>query len=349
MIDYERLQNLAQSLAVPTAVRSFPDGGDTSIRAVYQTCRQVFRVIDPSQLGGPVVIFSRVHQDVEEQPNIGTPVVDVNGLTQYVETGFTVEVDSSTNALRLWVREPPMDVWELSKSGVVFQHNHGSERFLISQEEVSLPRLFAGEQSIFSAPHFADLADALAYYSYPIVRNSECPILETVWHDKNRLFLVEKPEAKIQRSLQNFLHFTLRSDAEVMREQNVDASHPVDIRVTFHFSNRVALIEVKWLGKSKHSDGSQATEFTAKRAVHGAHQLACYLDRFAGSSPSAAARGYLVVLDARRKGLTDETTTTNHENGMYFAHQEIEFEPRYEVERNDFNAPFRMFAEPICS
>ena len=169
-----------------------------------------------------------------------------------------------------------------------------------------------------------------------------------MWYDENRLFLIEKPEDTIQRSLQKYLYFSLRSDAEVMREQNVDDTHPVDIRITFQFSNRVALIEVKWLGKSKHPDGSPATQYSAKRAVDGAHQLAGYLESFASSSPYAVAKGYLVVLDARRWGLTDGTTTINSENGMYYEHSEIEFQPRYEVERNDFNAPLRMFARPIC-
>ena len=295
------------------------------------------------------MIFSQVHQDVATQLPMGTPVVDVNGLTQYIRTGFSVGVDPSTSELRLWVGQPLMDIQELSKSAVVFLHDRGNERFLISEEEIEIPRIFAGAQSIFSVPQYANLADALAYYSYPVVRNSECPILETVWHDKNRLFLIEKPEETIQRSLQNYLRNTLRSDAEVKREQNVDDTHPVDLRVNFHFSNRVALIEVKWLGKSKHSDGSQATQFSESRAVAGAHQLVCYLERFAGSSPSVVAIGYLVVVDARRKGLTEESTTISVNNGMYYCHRDIEFRPKYELERSDFSSPIRMFAEPICS
>ena len=349
MIDYEKLQSLARTLAVPTAVRSFPDGGDAAIRAVYETCQRVFRVVDPSQLGGPVTIFSQAHPEAVLQLVSGTPIVDLNGIKEFADLGFTIEVDSSSNALRLWSGMTSIDIEELRKASVVFLHDQGSEKFLILSEEISLPRIFAESQSIFSLPHFANLAEALAYYSYPIVRNSECPILDAVWHDKNRLFLIEKPEDTIQRSLQKFLHFTLRSDAEVKREQNVDDTHPVDLRINFQFSNRVALIEVKWLGKSKHSDGSPATQYSASRAVDGAHQLVCYLERFAGSSPSVVAKGYLVVLDARRKGLTEDTNTINVKNGMYYAHREIEFQPKYEVERNDFNSPIRMFAKPICS
>ena len=88
MIDHEQLQILAQRLAVPAAVRSFPDGGDAAIRAVYQICQRVFRTIDPSQLEGPVIIFSQAHQDAAAQLTSGTTVVDLAGLKQFVEAGF---------------------------------------------------------------------------------------------------------------------------------------------------------------------------------------------------------------------------------------------------------------------
>ena len=134
-----------------------------------------------------------------------------------------------------------------------------------------------------------------------------------------------------------------------MREQNVDKTHPVDIRVNFQFSNNVALIEVKWLGKSRHPDGSLATEYTASRARDGAHQLASYLDSFTVSSPSSVVKGYLVVLDARRRGLVVGAADISEEDGMYYAHQEVRFDREYDLERIDFSQPLRMFAEPVCS
>ena len=349
MTDYHNLQSLARQLPATMAVLSFPEGGDKAMRVVYRACQQVFTVIDPSQLGGPVLVFSQAKQHSVEHRSSGRSIGNINEVQEFARSGFALEIDSSTNAAWLWPVQPPLSVQELRGYGVVFFHEEGNERFLIAEHESPIPRVFAGKQSIFSVPHYANLADALTYYRNPVVRNSECAILETVWHDDYRLFLVEKPEDAIQRSLQRFLRHTLRDNAEVMREQNVDATHPVDIRITFQFSNRVALIEVKWLGKSKHADGSLATQYGPSRAIDGARQLADYLDSFAKSSPSSVVKGYLVVLDARRWGLSDDAATVTVENGMHFANQEIEFQPRYDALRTDFNQPLRMFAKPICS
>ena len=349
MINYENLQSLAKQLPAAVAVMTFAEPGNAAIKVVYRTCQRLFATIDPSQLGGPVVVFSQAQARSVSFQSSGTEISSIDEVQAYVSTGFSLEVDSSTNALRLWPGDPPFAVDELRASDVIFVHDNGNETFLISDSDVPIARVFAGVQSIFSAPHYSDLANALANYRYPVVRHSDCPILETVSHDPNRLFLKNKPEDTIQKSLQRYLYYTLRGDAEVMREQNVDDAHPVDIRVTFHFSNRVALIEVKWLGKSKHPDGSPATQYTPVRAVDGAHQLAGYLDCFADSSPSSVVKGYLVVLDARRRRLTNHATTIAAEDGMYYANSEIEFEPRYEDQRSDFHQPLLMFAAPICS
>ena len=347
MIDYDELHSLAGRLAVPTAVKSFPGGGEAAVRAVYRTCKRAFATIAPFQLGGPVIVFSQAQPDTIGFASAGINISNINEIRAYVSTGFTLEVDPATEDLRIWAGIPkPAE--QLSTSGVVFLHSGGIEKFLVSDSEVPLPRLYAGEQSFFSIPNFATLDDALAYYKNPLVWNSDCPVLSTIWHDDNRLFLIEGPEDTIQSSLHIFLRNTLRGDAEVMREQNVDKTRPVDIRINFHFTNSVALIEVKWLGKSKHLDGSLATEYTASRARDGADQLACYLDLFTSSSPLSVVKGYLVVLDARRRGLDVEATTISEEHGMYYAYQEIEFHKRYDLERKDFHQPLRMFAEPVC-
>ena len=348
MIDYDELQSLASRLAAPTAVKSFPAGGEAAVMAVYRTCKRAFSTIAPFQLGGPVTIFSQAEAGTIETASAGVIVSNIKDINAYLSTGFTLEVDPTTESLRIWAGQPrPAE--QLSPSAVVFVHDRGTEKFLISDSEVDLPRLYPGAQSFFSIPNFADLDDALAYYKNPLARTSDCPILSTVWYEDNRLFLIKGPEDTIQCSLHLFLRNTLRRDAEVMREQNVDKTHPVDFRVKFHFSNYVALIEVKWLGKSMHPDGSLATEYTASRARDGAEQLASYLDGFIASSPSSVVKGYLVVLDARRKGLVAGETSISEEDGMYYAHQEIEYDPQYDLERNDFSQPMRMFAEPVCS
>lgn len=74
----------------------------------------------------------------------------------------------------------------------------------------------------------------------------------------------------------------------------VDATHPVDIKVTWPAINNVALIEVKWLG-----DSGQ-TQYRDARANEGAKQLIDYLASSVQEEPDKHFVGYLTVFDGRR-------------------------------------------------
>ena len=349
MMDYDRLRNMASRLSVPVAVRKFPQYGDAAIREVLRACTEIFRVIDPSELEGPVVVYSHADSDTAPLRSSGRTVVDLNELRDYVRSGFALQVNWTTHTRSVWPSAPPISIENLRMTGVVFFHNNGDEKFLIADEEIPIDPIFGGAQSFFSRPNFANLDGALTYYRRQLVRQSHCLILKTAWYDCNRLFFKAGPENTIQESLIYSLRVALGSHAEVMPEQKVNPTDPVDIRVSFHFTNRVALIEVKWLGKSKNSNGSVTANHTASRAREGAHQLAGYLDNFSISSPFSAVRGYLVVLDARRRRLSHGSTSLSTEDGMHYADEEIDFNPRYDIDRTDFNEPLRMFAEPITT
>lgn len=346
MIDYVRLKALAGQLSVPVATTAFPDTGERAIKALLTACRQMFAQLDPSQLQGPVVMYCQADTDTELTLPAGERVNNLVRLTHYLGSGFFLQVEPSSGIMHVSPGQAALDVDELRKFGIVFIHDDGDERFLISDQEVTLDRLFPGKQSFFSTPYYADLDDALEYYRSSLVKQSTCEILKETWFDDKRLYLKAKPEDAIQRSLRRFLRYTLRSNAEVMREQNVNDTKPVDIRVTFQFANRVALIEVKWLGKSRKESGDPATEYSQSRAVEGAHQLGGYLDSFALSSPESVAVGYLIVLDARRRGLTPGMETINEADGMFYATRSIQFPAEF-ARRPDFADPVRMFAEPV--
>ena len=346
MIDFGKLKDLAGRLSVPVATATFPDAGEPAIKAVLAACREIFTQLDPSQLQESVVVFAQAATDAKLHLPPGAPVNHPIGLTRYAASGFFLQIDPSSKIMQISPGLPPLEINILRRSGVVFIHENGNERFLISDREITLPRLFPGEQSFFATPHYQELNDALEYYHSALVRQSSCDILKRNWFDSNRLYLKAKPEDAIQQSLLRFLRFSLRSDAEVMREQKVNDTDPVDIRVTFHFANRVALLEVKWLGKSRRENGDLATEYTQVRALDGAAQLADYLDSLALSSPGSAALGYLIVLDARRRALDPEMETISESDGMFYATQNIQFPTEY-TRRVDIACPLRMFAEPV--
>jgi hypothetical protein len=151
----------------------------------------------------------------------------------------------------------------------------------------------------------------------------------------------------MRQSLANFLAARLDASHEVREEQGVDESHPVDVKVTRLFSNRLAIIEIKWLGDSR--DRNHITvRYRDSRALEGAKQLADYLDMNRASAPNQVTRGYLVVIDARRRGLAETTTSISRTEGMHYRDIEIEYAVHHDQLRDDFEKPLRMFAEPVC-
>ena len=146
-------------------------------------------------------------------------------------------------------------------------------------------------------------------------------------------------------SVANFLGNVLRN-ADVGQEQNVDESHPVDIRVTWIGNNRRALIEIKWLGQSVDNNGKKTTEYSEARARGGARQLALYIDEEHRRLPLHDRRGYFVIVDGRRRGLSEGCTVLDPEYSLWYRDKEIEFNPAFHEIRDDFETPVRMFAEP---
>ena len=122
---------------------------------------------------------------------------------------------------------------------------------------------------------------------------SSCAVLSQIWTDEAKREFVQKPEHFMRDSLWQCLQNILRNHT-VKREQIVDATHPVDIKVTWPAINNVALIEVKWLG-----DSGQ-TQYRDARANEGAKQLIDYLASSVQEEPDKHFVGYLTVFDGRR-------------------------------------------------
>ena len=144
-----------------------------------------------------------------------------------------------------------------------------------------------------------------------------------------------------------FLNNVLGSEAQVRPEQNVNDKEPVDIFIQWYMSQHLALIEVKWMGRS-HNGEKITTDYGESRANDGAKQLADYLDENYRTAPLHSARGYLVVFDARRGNITADTRNISRPDGLKFEHREITCDPAYHVKRVDFEVPVRFFCEPKC-
>jgi len=202
-----------------------------------------------------------------------------------------------------------------------------NEYFVVNGKTVLVDQRFdSASSSVFASPTYKELDEALGNYYEDFAKNSTCLILQCIWlNPRDRLELCKKPEHFMRDSLYQHLFNSLRSHT-VKREQNVDVVHPVDIKITWSTNNKVvALIEIKWLGKSG------KTNHYDTRANIGAGQLVEYIKSSYLEEPDRRFIGYLVVFDARRR-------CNKHD---YYAVKEIKYNDEYK--RNDKLVFFRFY------
>ena len=216
------------------------------------------------------------------------------------------------------------------------------------QVEITNPRPYA--LSVFAEPTFRELDAAIREYYEKNARHSVCPTITECWLDSKRLAFKPSPEHSLRDSLWLYLRNVMRA-ADVKREQVVDDSHPVDIKVTWTWSSTArALIEIKWLGKSFDEQTSRMTkEFSKVRAVDGATQLRDYIITSKIEEPDLHFIGYLVVFDARRRGISDSsrhyTGNPSKEEANYYRLQEIDF-PQELILDQTLRLSYRLYLEP---
>jgi hypothetical protein len=322
------------------------DGSAVLALKLIETIQEIYRFLEPSHYRGKLVVCTTFDETIILDSKDATALIDKSLLT--TRTGGSVVVQlKGDSSLLLWETTIPPDL--LAKKDFIFYcYESSSERFHVNGLDIPV-RNETGCSSIYSLYYFR-LAEELRRYSVERILNSSCEIFRTSWIDQRRLFFRAKPEEIMQKSLKEFLSSSMRG-VDVVREYNLGASKPVDIRVYWKDANRAALIEVKWFGKSMNSDESLATSYSNARANDGSDQVKEYLDLVAQDSPSVIAKGYLVVIDGRRKGLKQDTRKIPEEDGYAYEHSEIEFaaDKSFHLTIHNFENPVRMFARPICN
>lgn len=345
----EGIEQLASMGFAPLVERHHGAAGGKGLRAIMTVLRQIYRQFQPGPSSPRLVVFQVIAKDAYKIDGTATKLNEISDILTWVNDPLAIEI-AADGALLVWPSLSGEDLAELSRYGVVYSFEGGKEYFWAGGEQSGIPRIVPGAVSLFAVPTFGLLEEALQFYRSTVVRVCQCEILKSAWYDANRLFFKSKPERLMRRSLVQFLRASLRHAAEVAPEQNVDESHPIDIRITFEATQNVALIEIKWLGRSRsEEDGTETTSYSESRARDGAQQLADYLDMFHHSAPLRHTRGYLVAIDGRRRGLTPNSNSISYQDGFYYDHKEITFNPKFHEVRNDFEEPIRMFAEPVWS
>lgn len=244
----------------------------------------------------------------------------------------------------------PVDVLALSMDTFVYKWDPNasiSDSFVIKGVE----RPYSQDPctnglSYFALKTYKDLDKALIYYRDNIAIEAKGKALNDALRH-NRLFFKNAPEKLLQEALCEYLTATLRDMADVKREVNVDESHPVDISITFKSTNHIALIEIKWIGKSLNDkeDGFSG-DYSNSRAEKGAKQLVDYIDANRISYPSSITAGYLVVYDLRRKNNNDpKEFKISRKKGDYYRLIELKMKTDYKRQRSDYKETYRFFVK----
>jgi hypothetical protein len=345
-IDIAVMRQIAEDLYIAMVERELGTAGVDALKSLLAAVHDLYRHVDPDSIAERILIFHCTGNSAHPLPTSDAITVRRReSIHQQTRGPIAIQVLPSGECL-LW-NEARVEPTDLSTVAVVYEYVAGAEYFYARSQKRKAPKIVHGYSSVFSVPTFSELRDALEAYKSKHARVSTCEILSTCWYDTNRLFFKSKPEFIMRKSLCQFLHSTLR--AEVRPEQIVDETHPVDIKVTWNFTNRLALIEIKWLGESKNPAGEATTSYSAARAREGAQQLADYLEANRHRAPEHVSRGYLVVFDGRRRGMHDATLVIDRANGLHYATQEIPYNPEFHRTREDFEEPVRFFLEPKYS
>lgn len=344
MLDIDRMRRIAEGLYVREVLESFGESGADGLRSLLDFLVQLYGRIDPANRSSALYVV----RQLQAEPLISKLPVQViprvSSISDQVDGPCCVSLQPNGSIHVFDISGLDFDA--LSESAIVYKFQSNQEHFVIARRTYSVINPSPTHASVFSRPTFSNLSSALEDYKQRVARTTSCLILKEAWRDDRRIFFHAKPEATMRKSLNQFLSHVLQ-DAEVRPEQNVDETHPVDVKVTWMYSNQRAIVEIKWLGDSMSSDGKIATSYRDARALSGAQQLAEYLEQSASWGPSVSTRGYLVVFDGRRRGLTESTTQVSYEDGFYYKDREVSYNPDYSKVRADFEAPARMFMHPV--
>lgn len=344
-VDQQELSDLAKRLFVPLLVADLGAESGEIVRALIEVVRRVHRAITTERLSGRLAIV-RVLDGQDFWVNEPSAYFeDFASLTTYYDGQGPLLLKTEGIGVRVWKVEFSAPE---GREYVLYEYVQPHEEYLSCHKAAhAVPRIETSP-SYFGAPYFRLLRAALEEYGRVWARESQCEIFATSWFDERRTLFKAGPEYIMRRSLQRFLRSHLRdcNHVQIMPEQNVDETRPVDIKVVWATYNRVALIEIKWIGKSASQDGTSMVSWADARAKSGAAQLAQYLDLYHLQQPDEEARGYLVVYDGRRRGVQNPPVALSAQQALYYRNREIAYDKSI-VARLDFDPPHRFFCEPV--
>ena len=345
MSDLARIADIVRDHYLVVAAKTYGESGTEAIRSLFPYLRKIYAAIDYESVNVGITVFRMLASaPLPFDSSEAYQLSDLADITVHNQGALTLQVLDDGSAY-LWIRDLHPD--EIPTDAIAYRYEpYAGERFWVKGAQYS-DASAGGYPAMFGTPVFVDLSDALAHYGTHVARASECAILQQAWREDARVMWKAGPEATMRRSLHQYLRGALRNGRpDVHQEAPTDDRNPVEITVRWPNSNRIAVIEIKWLGKSGLLDPPRQTrEWSEKRAKDGLLQLADYLELTRIRAPYHDRRGYLVVFDGRRANVRPETERCGRDDGLKFKDANIAYDEAC-LARHDVAAPLRFFCEP---
>ncbi len=342
-------------------ILSFDEIGSATkaLEITAKSLNEIYRYFEPSFFKGDFYVCKNFHDKLCFNKSNGTPLYDKNILLNRTDGLLIIQVFNESGKMLLWENQDPNELLE-QKTSLTYHFKNNRECFFANGKEIDVTIYDNGSRY---ASQYIDLVEALQQYSITKIRKSSCNHFCNSWADANRLFFKgggsgsNIPEKYMQLSLHEFLstYLTKGISIEPLREQNVvgnsDKPKPVDIKIQWREANRMALIEIKFMGTVKKESDGKIYKHYDSRANEGISQLKGYHDAASTDSPTTILKSYLIVIDGRRKNLTPDKTTINSADGIYYKDLDIDIYNHNKFYESiiGFEKPIRMFTEPICS
>ena len=311
----------------------------------------IYRNIEPSHFDGKILVFHDFSNNINLVQDQKVEFYD-KGILNNNSTSLIFQNRSSDELPLIWMNIGNAVIKSLllkKDNFIAYVYDGEKEYFIVNKHKISIVNKFSCP-SIF-ALQYHNLNEALLDYKNERIKNVSCEHFKKCWADKKWIYLKNKPENDMQLSLSEYLKTRIRGVKTTVREYNLGASKPVDIRVFWSEANRAALIELKWLGKSLKKDESLGTAYSNGRSNDGAKQIKEYIDLENGDTPTIITKGYLVVIDGRRRNInSNKVTFVSRTDGFHYSAKELEIDAdkKYWKTHPNIEKPVRMFVEPIC-
>jgi hypothetical protein len=332
---------------------NYSEAATLAIEIINKELHELFNFIEPGLFDKRIVVIKNINDDIIFPHRDSINLAMNKALLFNYDKEIVIQLFSNRNIL-MW-DNVNIDTIFNCEDNIIYQFESNKEKFFVRNKEIDVTICSFGSRY---SDEFDELELQLSRFYLHKIKYSSCPIFNESWSSDKKIFFKgggkNIPENYMQKSLQNFLKDLSIFKGEIgqfepTREHNLDARKPVDIIVRWEKSNRIALIEIKWMGKSVHN-GQIRSEHSNNRANEGFKQLKDYFDLAKRDNPNKLIKCYLIVIDARRWKTNAQTTAISFKNGMYYAEKDIKLDDdkKYHLIYKNIHAPIRMFAEPIC-